>query len=54
MSKYLELCSHLNAKQEGEEKKKGERKYKAKDSIGDLNYKLKGYSAMKEEWLKRS
>lgn len=53
MKNYLDLCTHLNAKHEGEEKKKGERKSRAKESVADLNYKLDGYLAAKEEWLKR-
>ena len=54
MSSYLDLCTHLNAKHEGEERKKSERKSRAKESVADLNYKLEGYLQAKEEWLKRN
>jgi len=48
MKEYLDLCTHLNTKNEGEEKVKGEKKSRAKGSVADLNYQLPGYLQAKD------
>ena len=50
MNEYLEICSHLNEVEKGEESKT----VNARDPTGDLNYKLPGYLEEKEKWLKHN
>ncbi len=43
MNDYLDLCSHLNAREEeGDKVKQGKEKV-SKESTADPNYKLPGY-----------